>query len=160
MRHVEYDAAVKDFLAQERVAVAGVSREGNAAANVVYRRLRAAGKKVYAVNPNADRVEDDPCYPDLAALPEPVDGVVIATAPAAGRDLVQQCVDRQIPRVWFHRSFGTGSTSEAAAALGKAKGLRVISGGCPLMHCEPVDLAHRCMRWVLDHTGGLPDSCR
>jgi len=148
--------AAAEFLAQEHIAVAGVSRSGKAAANAVYRKLRAAGKTVYAVNPKADRVEEDPCYPSLAALPGPIDGVVIATAPAATVEVVRQCVERGVPRVWIHRSFGEGSASEAAAALAAKHGIRVIPGGCPMMFCKPVDVGHRCIRWILEHTGGMP----
>jgi uncharacterized protein len=46
--------AVSDFLAQRRVAVAGVSRDGTHVANLVYRRMREKGYQVFAVNPNAD----------------------------------------------------------------------------------------------------------
>ena len=151
--------AATEFLGQERLAVAGVSRSGNAAANAVYRKLRAAGKTVYAVNPQADRVEGDLCYPSLAALPGPIDGVVIATPPAVTVEVVRQCVDRGIPRVWIHRSFGEGSASEAAVALAMKHGIRVIPAGCPMMFCKPVDIAHRCMRWFLERTGRLGEPC-
>ena len=75
-------AAIEDFLAQRRIAVAGVSRNKNEAANAVYRKLRGAGYEVFAVNPNAGEVEGDPCFPDLGSVPGGVDGVVIATHPA------------------------------------------------------------------------------
>src|SRR3712207_8707403 len=38
-------------------------------ANLIYRRLRDTGHEVFAVNPNADEVEGDPCYPSITALP-------------------------------------------------------------------------------------------
>ena len=66
---VTYDAAVADFLAQKRIAVAGVSRSPDAAANFVFRKLRAAGHEVYAVNPAADMLEGGPCFRDLASTP-------------------------------------------------------------------------------------------
>ena len=87
------EAAIDDFLAQKRIAVAGVSREkgGKHGGNVVYQRLRERGYQVFAVNPNADTVEGDPCYRDLASIPGGVDAVVIATAPAVAPSVVQQC---------------------------------------------------------------------
>jgi hypothetical protein len=33
----------------------------------------------------------------------------------------------------------------------------VIDVGCPMMFMEPVDLGHRCIRWVLERAGKLPD---
>jgi hypothetical protein len=56
----------------------------------------------------------------------------------------------------MHRSFGTGSVSEEAVNLCREKGIEVIPGACPMMFCEPVDFGHRCMRWLLKVTGGLP----
>ena len=58
--------AASEFLANEHVAVTGVSRNAQShGANVIYQRLRQRGYQVFAVNPNADEVEGDPCYHDL-----------------------------------------------------------------------------------------------
>src|SRR5262249_58493893 len=58
--------AASEFLAHKRIAVTGVSRtpQGHGS-NVVYQRLRARGYEVVAINPNAEQVEGDRCYPDL-----------------------------------------------------------------------------------------------
>lgn len=148
--------AVEDFLAQKRIAVAGVSRSGQDAANGIYRKLRDAGYEVYPTNPNADEVEGVKCYPDLKSIPGGVDGVVISTHPQITDQVVGECVELGIPRVWMHRSFGEGSVSETAVAFCRENGITVIPGGCPLMFCDPVDFGHKCMRWFLNLTGGLP----
>lgn len=150
------NAAVEDFLAQKRIAVAGVSRSKNEAANAVYRKLRGAGYEVFAVNPKAQEVEGDPCFPDLGSVPGGVDGVVIATHPAVSEQVARECAELGIRRVWMHRSFGQGSVSEEAVRVCRDNGISVIPGGCPLMFCAPVDIGHRCMRWVLGVTGRLP----
>jgi predicted CoA-binding protein len=55
--------AVAEFLANQRIAVTGVSRTPKShGSNVVYQRLRDRGYEVFAVNPNADQVEGDRCY--------------------------------------------------------------------------------------------------
>jgi predicted CoA-binding protein len=149
-------AAVADFLRGKRIAVAGVSRHSDQAANAVYRKLRDCGYETFAINPNATEVEGAPCHRDLGAIAEPVDGVVIATHPDVAVDLVRQCSERGVPRVWFHRSFGEGSVSQAAVQEAEARGIQCIVGGCPLMYCEPVDLGHRCMRWWLRMRGRVP----
>jgi uncharacterized protein len=148
--------AATDFLAQRRLAVAGVSRQGGHVANIVYRKLREQGYTVFAVNPHADEVEGDRCYGRIGDIPDGVAGVFIATPPEAAPEVVRQCVEAGVPRVWMHRSFGTGSVSVEAAALGESAGIRVIAGACPMMFLEPVDVAHRCMRWLLGVTGKLP----
>ncbi len=148
--------AATEFLAHQRIAVAGVSRSSDQAANLVYTTLRDRGYEVYAVNPAAEHVEGDVCYPGLGAIPVGVDGVVIATHPDVTPTVVQECVDLGIPRVWMHRSFGTGSVSPEAVQLCQKAGIDVIPGGCPMMFFESADVGHRCMRWFLGITGKLP----
>ncbi len=150
-------AAVRDFLQQKRIAIAGVSHtELNSPGNMILRKLAAAGYTVYAVNPRADEIESRKCFHDLNSIGEPVDGVVITAPPAAAESLVQDCARLGIRRVWMHRSFGKGSVSHAAAQFCRENGIQVIAGGCPMMYCEPVDTGHKCVRWLLRITGGLP----
>jgi len=125
-------------------------------ANAIFRKLRASGFEVVPVNPHADELEGVPCYPDLAAVPGEIDGLVIATPPAAALDLVRQAGARGVRRVWFHRSFGEGSVAEEAVRECAGRGIEPIVGGCPLMYCDPVDFGHRCMRWWLNRKGTLP----
>lgn len=151
------EQAVADFLAQRHIAVAGVSRNPAEAANLIYRKLRESGYDVYAVNPNAEKAEGDPCYPDLASVPVRLEGVVTVTPPAATAALVEDCAALSIPRVWMHRGFGAGSVSEIAVEHGRAHGIEVIPGACPMMFLEPVDVGHRCIRGLYRITGRLPE---
>jgi predicted CoA-binding protein len=150
--------SVASFLGGRRFAVAGVSRDSRQAANAVYRKLRASGYEAIPVNPVAKELEGAPAYPDLGAIPGRIDGLVIATHPDVSASLVRQCAESGIGRVWLHRSFGQGSVSEEAVQECARLGVECIVGGCPLMYCEPVDLAHRCMRWWLARRGRVPVS--
>ena len=136
--------------------MAGVSRQPAAAANAVFRKLKTSGYEVFPINPNASQVEGVACYPNVGAVPGPVDGVVIATSPAVSVDIVRQCLDHGVRRVWFHRSFGDGSVADEAVRFCQAHGIDCIVGGCPLMFCEPVDIGHKCMKWWLQRQGRVP----
>lgn len=144
------------FLAQRHLAVAGVSRNPAEAANAIYRKLRDSGYAVYPVNPHADEVEGDPCYPDLAAVPAPLDGVVAVTPPEGTESIVEECVALGVPRVWMHRGLGSGSVSEAAVVRCREHGIAVIPGACPMMYLDP-DVPHRCIRALWRVTGRLPE---
>ncbi len=144
------------FLQGRRFAVAGVSRNPQQAANAIFRKLKASGYEAVPVNPNGKEVEGVECYPNLHSVPGVIDGVVVATHPSASADVVRQCGDRGVKQVWFHRSFGKGSASHDAIEQCKARNIRCIVGGCPLMYCEPVDVAHRCMRSMLRFVGRVP----
>ncbi len=149
---------VQDFLAQKRIAVAGVSRtpEKGTAANAIYNKLKDSGYQVFAVNPKAETVEGDKCYPDLKSISGGVDGVVVVTPPNAVEDVVKQCIETGISRVWMHRSFGTGSVSTDSVKLCQENNITVIAGACPMMYLQPVDFGHKMIKGILRFTGGLP----
>jgi predicted CoA-binding protein len=136
--------------------VAGVSRDSRQTANAVYRKLKASGYETIPVNPNAAEVEGTRCYPDLRSIPGPIDGLMFVAHPRVATQLVQQCAERGVKHVWFHRLFGEGSVSDQAVQACRAQGINCIAGGCPLMYCEPVDLGHRCLRWWLGLRGRVP----
>lgn len=147
----------EEFLGAKRIAVTGVSRRPeDHGANVVYRRLRERGYQVFAVNPNADRVEGDVCYADLKSIPDGVEAVVLATRAETTAATMRECVELGIRFAWLHRSFGPGSVSAEAAEYGRQHGVTVIDGGCPLMFPPAADPGHRVMRWVCGVTGSLP----
>ncbi|HZX98896.1 MAG TPA: CoA-binding protein [Dermatophilaceae bacterium] len=150
------DAAAQ-FLSNKRVAVTGVSSNPRGhGSNVVYQRLRERGFEVFAVNPNADEVEGDQCYHDLRSIPGGVDAVVIGTRPETAETTMRECAELGIKHVWMHRSFGTGSVSEAATGYGRQQGITVIDGGCPLMFDPTADLGHKAIRFVCTLTGTVP----
>jgi predicted CoA-binding protein len=71
-------SSVAEFLAGKRLAVGGVSRQPQQAANAIYRKLCNSGFDVLPVNPNAAEAEGVRCYPNLASIPGTIDGVVVA----------------------------------------------------------------------------------
>jgi uncharacterized protein len=149
--------AASEFLTNKRIAVTGVSRKPEEhGANVVYRRLRERGYEVFAINPNADEVEGDPCYHDLKSVPQAVDAVVIGTRPEIAESTMRECVDLGVKHVWMHRLYGSGSVSKVAAEFGRQHGITVIDGGCPLMFDPTADRVHKVMRFVATQTGKVP----
>ena len=158
MTPTTFEAKVHDFLAQKRIAVAGVSRNTrHPTGNLIYRRLKTSGHDVFPVNPNMQTFEGDRCYPDLKSIPGGVDGVVIVTRPDVTERIVHECGDAGVPRVWMHRSIQKGSSvSEEAVEYCRQHDISVIAGACPMMYGAGVDFGHTCIRWILKLTGGLP----
>src|SRR5512135_1096053 len=149
--------AASEFLGHKRVAVTGVSRTpGSHGSNVVYRRLRERGYDVFAVNPNADEVEGDRAYHDLASIPGGVEAVVIGTRPELADATMHECAELGIRRVWMHRGPGGGSVSRTAAEFGREHGITVIDGGCPCMFGPAADGGHKAMRLLFTLTGHVP----
>jgi predicted CoA-binding protein len=154
------ETRVHDFLAQKRIAVAGVSRKtsGHPTANLIYRRLKERGHQVFPVNPHMETFEGDRCYADLRSIPDGVDGVMIVTRPEITERIVHDCKEAGVRRVWMHQSLAKGATSVSPAAVEYCQqhGITVIAGACPMMYGDGVDFGHTCMRWMLKLTGGLP----
>lgn len=149
----------EEFLTQKRIAVVGVSRK-QGTGNGIFTSLRGRGYEVYPVNPNATEVMGETCYPNLKAIPGGVDAAVIVTRPEITEEVVHDCAEAGVSHVWMHYNalFGASnsSVSDAAVAYCQEHDINVIAGGCPLMFGEGADMGHKCMRWILGVTGGLP----
>jgi predicted CoA-binding protein len=141
--------AASAFLANKRIAVTGVSRTPkDHGSNTVYKRLRERGYEVFAVNPNADTVEGDPCYQDLKSIPGGVDAVMIGTRPEIAEDTLRECAELGIKYVWMHWGPDGSSVSAAATDYGRQHGITVIDGGCPLWFAPVSDFGHKITRLV------------
>lgn len=149
----QVDSLVKDFLTQKKIAVVGVSDKRETGCNLAFRKFKSTGYQVYAVNPHIATFDGNPCYPDLKSLPEKPDGVFILTNPQVTEDIVRQCVDLGIKRVWMHCMMGTKpglaasmtSVSQDAVKMCRANGITVIPGTCPNQFLKP-DFGHTMMR--------------
>jgi predicted CoA-binding protein len=146
-------AAVEDFLGQQTLAVVGASRDEKKFGNKVYKDLIRKGYKTYPVNPNAEEIEGQPCYPDLSALPEAVDGVVFVVPPAQTEKVVREAAEVGVSRVWMQQ----GSESADAVRFCEDNGISVVAGECILMFAEPAEFYHRMHRWVWGLLGKLPE---
>ncbi|MCC6802496.1 MAG: CoA-binding protein [Anaerolineae bacterium] len=148
---------VEDFLSHNRIAVAGVSRDGKATGNAIYKRFKERGYEVFAVNPNADEIDGERCYRSLKAIPGGVDGVIVVTRPEATEQVVRDCADAGIQQVWMHEAFHGGrSVSQSAVEFCQQHNITVIAGACPLMFGKPSDGFHRLFRRWIQLTGKLP----
>jgi len=147
--------AIEQFLAGRRIAIAGVSRDGKAVGNVIFKRLAEGGREVIPLHPNAETLEGVRAYADVRTVPGELDGVMFAAPPRVAVEVVRQCAEKGVKRIWFHRSIGEGSVSEDAVRECERLGVMAIVGGCPFMYGAKVDPFHGCMRWWLAATGKI-----
>lgn len=154
------DTLAAEFLAQERLAIVGVSRTDGTGKSI-YTAFRDRGFHVVPVNPHAAEIDGAPCYPDLQSVPGGVDAAIIVTRPDVTEQVVDDCIAAGVTHVWMHYNpmFGAGnsSVSETAVANCRAHGIKVIDGACPMMYGDRADFGHKCMRWMLGVAGKLPE---
>lgn len=151
--------AVAEFLSCKRLAVVGASDARDSFGRTVYEELRDRGYEVTAVNPNAPTVAGDPAVAELASVPGELDGVIVMVKPKAAVDVVRECAELGVPRVWLFKGIGgAGSVSDEAVELCRQHGINVIEGACPLMFLEPVGWFHRLHRSARHMNGSLARS--
>ena len=147
------DNMVKDFLAQKKIAVVGVSDKRETGSNMAYTKFKDNGYQVYPVNPRLSEFQDAPCYPDLKSIPETPDAVFILASPKVTDEIVQECVDLGVKHIWMHCMMGTKpglaqsmtSVSQDAVQVCRENDIQVIPGSCPNQFLDP-DFAHKMMR--------------
>ena len=149
---------IKKFFYPKSICIVGASSKEKSIGCEILNSIKTYSftGKVFPVNPNAEIVEGDKCFPDLRSIPEKIDAVVISTRPEVVDKIVHDCAEIGIQRVWMHRSFGKGSISNTATQFCAENNISVIPGACPMMYCQPVDFGHKCMRWFLGLFGLLP----
>ena len=145
-------ASVRDFVGLRTLAFVGLSRDPRQFANYAYRDLRGKGYKLTPVNPNAETLEGDRCYPSLRALPEPVDGAIVMVRPEAAKDVVVDAAAAGIRRIWVQQ----GAESAAVIQLCERLGITAVAGECILMFAEPAQFFHRAHRFGRRLCGTLP----
>jgi len=143
---------VDAFLKQNTIALVGASRDKWAFSNVVLRELRERGYRVFPVNPNAEKIGEEKCYPNLDAIPEKVGGALFLTPPKATEGAVREAIGSGVEHLWIQR----GAESKAALDFCRENSSKVVSGECIMMFAEPVKSFHAFHRWVWKILGKLP----
>jgi uncharacterized protein len=154
------DPLVRNFLAQKKIAVVGVSDKRETGCNLGYQKFKEAGYTVSAVNPRLTTFKNDPCYSDLKSIPDRPEAVFILANPKVTEEIVQQCVELGIKHVWMHCLMGTRpgqaasmtSVSPAAVRMCHEHGIAVIPGSCPNQFLKP-DFGHAMMRVIFRALG-------
>jgi len=124
---------IQDFLGQKRLAFVGVSRQPKDYSRVMFREFGARGYDTVPVNPATAEIEGQRCFARVADIEPVPDGVVVLTSPAVTDQVVADCIQAGVKRIWMCRSYGKGSVSAQAVGECEAHGISVIPGECPFM---------------------------
>lgn len=85
---------MQEMLNPKTIAVIGASEEEGSVGRTILENALASGERtVYAVNPRHDRVLDLETYPDISAVPGPVDLAIVATPAKTVPGVLRACVD-------------------------------------------------------------------
>ncbi len=118
---------LSDFLKKSNIiAVVGVSRNKEKYGYRVYKALKNAGYRVYPINPNADYIDNDKCFPSLSSLPVKVDVVVTVVPPKVTQKVVEEMARLGLKKLWMQ----PGSESDEVIARAKALGIEFVAKMC------------------------------
>jgi len=109
-------------------AVVGVSQNHEKYGNMIYKKLKRYGYKVYPVNPNYQTIEGDKCYSSLSQLPEKPDVVNMVVSPNIGKSVIEEAADLGVEYIWLQ----PGTHNEEIVKLIDKKGMNAVKA-CVLM---------------------------
>ncbi|HXY25923.1 MAG TPA: CoA-binding protein [Candidatus Acidoferrum sp.] len=147
---------IEDFLAQQRIALIGVSRKLGSFSVPVFQELCRRGYDVVPVNPNTSEFQGLRCFARVQDIQPPVQAALLMTSPDATDKVVRDCAEAGISRVWMHRAGGQGAVSPQAVEFCRQHGIRVVPGECPFMFLPHSAAFHRLHGFIRKLTGHYP----
>jgi len=118
---------IKEILRNHRtVAVVGLSPKPERDSHKVARYLQDEGYQVVPINPGQKEILGKPCYPNLKALPFPVEIVDIFRRPDAVGPIVDDAITIGAKVIWMQ----LGIANNEAARKAREAGLEVVMSKC------------------------------
>ena len=123
------DEDMKQILENSRViAIVGESNDHYYSSYQVAQYLKQMGYTVYPVNPNIKKVDGDRSYPNLAAIPEPIDVVDVFRKPTHLDKIVEEATAVGAKVLWTQLDVVSATQEPERKAL--QAGMKVVSDRC------------------------------
>lgn len=114
------------------IAVVGHSDRPYRTSYRIAQYLRQAGYKVYPVNPTVTEIDAEISYPNLAAVPEPIDIVDVFRRSEYLPEIVDDAIAVKAKAIWAQ----LGVVDEHAARKAESAGLEVVMDRCIMVDHE------------------------
>ncbi len=148
--------SIDSFLSCRRLAVVGVSRDPKDFSRAVFRALAQRGYDALPVNPAGGEAEGRRAFGRVGDVHPPPEAALLMTPPAATAQVVRECAEAGVRRVWMHRGAGPGAVSPEALAFCRERGMEVVDGECPFMFLRDPGWVHGVHRFFRRLGGRLP----
>ncbi len=119
---------------------------------IAYKFLKENGYTVFPVNPNAEKIENETCYPDVKSIPGKIDGALVLLPPGKTIEVLPEIAEAGIKNIWLQQQ----TDSPQAIQFCKDRGINVVYGECIMMFAEPAAFPHRMHRWIKKMFHTLP----
>lgn len=122
------------FFSPDGVAVVGASASPGKIGHEIFKNVLDSAPHAYPVNPSADEVLGQRCYPGVTDIPERVDLAVVAVPPRLVPDVVDDCGEKNVPAVVVisggFREVGNEGLEQEMVDRARRHGIRVIGPNC------------------------------
>ncbi len=120
---------MKDELTQEEKmlekkvwAVVGANSNPDKYGNMIFKKLKSRGYKVYPVSPNYETIEGEKCYKDLSSIPEVPEVIDMVVSPKRGKSIIEEAAELGIKNIWLQ----PGTYDNSIMKLIEEKGLNAV----------------------------------
>jgi len=147
---------IDDFLASNRIAIAGVARNPQDFSRSLFRDLQSRGYDVVPVNPNADEIEGLCCYKRISDIQPPVEATLLFTTGTATDVVVKDCLAANVKRIWMYRATGRGAVTQKSVNFCLENGITLIPGECVYMFLPHAGWVHSFHGFLKKTVGAYP----
>jgi acyl-CoA synthetase (NDP forming) len=127
---------MESFFTPKSIAVAGVSTDPDKLGSIIFanlldnRRRGLLKARVYALNPAHAQIGDEPCYPNLASLPERPELLIVAVPASLSLELMRRAADAGVRAAVLitggYSEAGRGDVEKEIGSLAAEHGMRVL----------------------------------
>lgn len=122
------DDEIRQILSLNKVAVVGMSKNEEKAANYVPKYLISQGYDILPVNPTADVILDRKCHSTLSDISEPIDIVDVFRPSDHVLPVIQEAIKKKPKVIWLQE----GIHNEEAENMARNAGIKVVYNRCML----------------------------
>jgi len=126
------DEEIKKILSLKNIAVIGISKNEEKAANSVPKYLHTNGYNIIPINPKHDEVFDIKCHPNISEVEQPIDLVDIFRPSDDVLPFVKDAIKVKPKVIWLQ----LGIHNHEAEDLAKKEGIDVVFNRCILVEHE------------------------
>ncbi len=110
----------------KNIAVIGLSPDPNRPSHRIAKYLQGKGYRIIPVNPEADTVLGEICYPNLTSVSIPIDLVSVFRREDELAALFEEAVRLQVPAIWLQ----PGLYCQNGEKQAMEQGIAVVTGHC------------------------------
>lgn len=125
------------FMACNKFAVAGVSRNRNKFGSIVFRELKKKGYDIVPVNPEMDTFEGEKCFRSVSDLPSGIEALIVVTSPGTCMTVVREALEKGINNIFIQQG---AQSREVIEYADNNAGANAICRHCILMFAKPTGI--------------------